>query len=691
MANDLVVQLGARLEQFASDMNQAGDIADSAVSRIEQSFANLNPGVSVAGLAGIFTGITGSVGALLASLVSVNSQLSEISHNAELVGVSVERYQQILFAAGQGGVSNKEAVSDLQNVARLLADASVNQNSLTKTLQANNIAYKEANGQVISLDKYIAIAADLVNRFPNLAQKIQGAQALGFSAKWVESLKQGPEAFEAIARSASDVGAVIDAQTIAKAANFDEAWTRSTDLLSKQFKASAADIAASLDDLIDKANDFLTSLAAAQGKSVGESGQATFNAYADAIDIARKDAQGLNQDVDQLTRVIERMEKTGGDPDIIEGLKAARVEAQKTADEIFGMQQLAAKFQFPNGNVPTPAARPAAADAPGPDAAKLAQRGNDAADAYDRAKESVEKYTARIQAEADATGLGARALGEFKAEAQLVTAAQQAGIPITQKVKDQMQDLAQDAGDAAAALAKAKVDLSISRGQQTGLLSPEDVAIANQLKDLYPDVATALASVEAQALRTNQAFSQISSQVSNDLTAGLTDIATGAKSASQGFSDMAKSILRDIEQVIIKLYIVGPLMRTLGIGGGLFGGLTSAGGIAGAIGATSVGGLPLVPAFASGTNSAPGGWSIVGENGPELVNLPRGAQVVPNEVLRAQGAAQTFSPVYNIDARGSQMTESQFRSILAQNNQQVLKQAAAMAPSAVSAAQRRFS
>jgi hypothetical protein len=29
MSSDLVVQLGAKLDQFQSDMNQAGDIADS--------------------------------------------------------------------------------------------------------------------------------------------------------------------------------------------------------------------------------------------------------------------------------------------------------------------------------------------------------------------------------------------------------------------------------------------------------------------------------------------------------------------------------------------------------------------------------------------------------------------------------------------------------------------------------------
>jgi len=37
------------------------------------------------------------------------------------------------------------------------------------------------------------------------------------------------------------------------------------------------------------------------------------------------------------------------------------------------------------------------------------------------------------------------------------------------------------------------------------------------------------------------------------------------------------------------------------------------------------------PGFAHGTSFAPGGAAIVGEHGPELVNLPRGSQVIPNQ------------------------------------------------------------
>ena len=40
-----------------------------------------------------------------------------------------------------------------------------------------------------------------------------------------------------------------------------------------------------------------------------------------------------------------------------------------------------------------------------------------------------------------------------------------------------------------------------------------------------------------------------------------------------------------------------------------------------------------VGAFASGTDYAPGGMALVGERGPEIVNIPRGAQVIPNHKI----------------------------------------------------------
>lgn len=48
-----------------------------------------------------------------------------------------------------------------------------------------------------------------------------------------------------------------------------------------------------------------------------------------------------------------------------------------------------------------------------------------------------------------------------------------------------------------------------------------------------------------------------------------------------------------------------------------------------------------IPAFAKGTNNAPGGMALVGEQGPELVNLPRGSKVLTAARTRAMGRTPT--------------------------------------------------
>ena len=47
-----------------------------------------------------------------------------------------------------------------------------------------------------------------------------------------------------------------------------------------------------------------------------------------------------------------------------------------------------------------------------------------------------------------------------------------------------------------------------------------------------------------------------------------------------------------------------------------------------ALGKTIIPEITIIPRFAAGTDFAPGGVALVGEEGPELVNLPRGSQVL---------------------------------------------------------------
>jgi hypothetical protein len=643
VANDLVVQLGAKLDQFSKDMNQAGDIADQAVSDIESKFASLNPSIGGFASLGIAAAsVTGAVTTLLTALAHVNSELADLQRNATFVGVTTDRFQRIQFAAGQGGVSSSDSVDDLRKVASLLADAKQNENSLTRLLDANNIKYKDRNGQVITLNQLLDIAGGLLNKFSSMPEKTKAAQMLGLSQGWVEALRNGSKSFEDIAAGADDAGAVIDRATVAKAAEFDRAWKASTAQLGAQFKSVTADIAIWLDGLIEKANELVAETLKAQGIQAG-SGQDKFNSYADALDILRKDMQGAAQDADQVSRVIERMKSSGkGDPDIVAGLELIRAKAVLTAQQLRAVAEEQSKVNFPNG-VPTPKSRPVSANNDDPNAAKLPDRKGGTKDAYDRATEAIAKHTARLEADSESVGKGAAAQEELRAQTQLFTAAQLAGIPITQKVKDQIQDLAQDAGEAADALAKAKVASDTDFGLKSAFLTPEDLSIAQQLKGIYGnDIPTALASTEAAGLQAAATLRQLGTLGQDVNRSFLVDFTTQIRNGASAMDALKTAGVNALGKIADKLVSMAADNlwasafggSTGGLGsffGSLFGGGSSPTGVVGAAGGLSV------PTFAGGTNYAPGGPSIIGENGPELLNIPRGAQIVPNDVLRNSG------------------------------------------------------
>lgn len=70
-----------------------------------------------------------------------------------------------------------------------------------------------------------------------------------------------------------------------------------------------------------------------------------------------------------------------------------------------------------------------------------------------------------------------------------------------------------------------------------------------------------------------------------------------------------------------------------------------------------------VPGYATGTDFAPGGWAIVGEQGPELVELPRGSRVFPAGETREMVAGGGLALVAG-GADSSQSVSSVFRELV---------------------------
>jgi hypothetical protein len=620
---DLIVNLGARLDGFAADMDSAAGLADDAVGKIEGAFNSLNPGFGgLASLGTVLAGATGSVGALLAALKSINAELADIGKNAEYVGVSTDRYQQIRFAATQGGVSSSDATTDLKKVTDLLADARTNENSLTKILDANNIKYKDRNGAVVNFNGYLKIAADLLGRFESIPEKTKAAQMLGLSQGWVDALKGGSQAFEKIASSADDAGVVIDRATIAKAQNFDEAWKKSTNLLSLQFKAAAADVASYLDDLIDKAGKLIDGLNLAGNVKAG-SGQGTFDAYADSLEIARRDALGLAQDVDQVNRVLDHYKSLSAekqDPALIAGLEELREKARQAAAAMELLEAVQAKADFPNG-VPTPQARPAAADAKtGTGVLPTHKTESDGRDQFDISVDQITKRVATLKADTAAVLQNNAAQAQFRAEFQELTAIMRDHGEVTQQQIDKYEALRSTMSAEQALMA---AGITLTKEHRDAFLSSSQA------------IATATIAYDAARERL-QKLNTASSQVGSALSTAFADAIVEGKS----LNDVLSSLLKTLEKAAIN-DVFGSIFNAPAAGGkSIFASLISS----------------IIPGFAGGTDNAPGGLSWVGEHGPELMNVPKGAQIIPSDVSRQIGGSSPINNTFLVSGDVSQAT-----------------------------------
>ena len=113
----------------------------------------------------------------------------------------------------------------------------------------------------------------------------------------------------------------------------------------------------------------------------------------------------------------------------------------------------------------------------------------------------------------------------------------------------------------------------------------------------------------------------------------FTDIITGAKSVKDAFRDMERSIVQSISRIAAQ-NIAESIFGKSGAGGFLPGLLAKFfGGVGGSSGGADLSGYNFGGGYASGTDFARGGPVMVGERGPEIVNLPRGSRVTPNNKI----------------------------------------------------------
>jgi hypothetical protein len=162
---------------------------------------------------------------------------------------------------------------------------------------------------------------------------------------------------------------------------------------------------------------------------------------------------------------------------------------------------------------------------------------------------------------------------------------------------------------------------TINRTTGENLLSQEQYTAAVEQAQSRLESSTKK-STDAMSEFTIQAFRNMETTVSN----GFFDVMQG------NFDNLGASFKQTLDRMVADMLA----SDLLNFGKKL---LEDNGGISGIVGGL----LGGIPAYANGTDFASGGLSLVGERGPELVNMPRGAQVIPNNKLSAQGGQVTVN------------------------------------------------
>lgn len=181
--------------------------------------------------------------------------------------------------------------------------------------------------------------------------------------------------------------------------------------------------------------------------------------------------------------------------------------------------------------------------------------------------------------------------------------------------------------------------------------------------------------LDAQNLQKN--LDNLATTSLGNLGTALTDLATGTTSASQAFRNLALQVTRSIIEMTIRMLILAPIARGLQA---TLGGFPLPGGAP--IGQGGIG------HNASGTDNWRGGPTWVGEQGPELLNLPRGSQIIPNSVARggAGGAIQINSTYQIAGAVGKEELAMAIR----QSHDRAVQQAVSIANAGAPARQMRY-
>ncbi|MFN3473571.1 MAG: hypothetical protein ACK4ZW_05945 [Blastomonas sp.] len=286
--------------------------------------------------------------------------------------------------------------------------------------------------------------------------------------------------------------------------------------------------------------------------------------------------------------------------DLVFGAKVkANPNDAKDVSSRLGFSAGRIKFDTPN----VPVSRPRAGGGGGGGASRRSGGGGGAreADSFARSMADLARRTA--DARMEFTALNEQwddvTIMDAKMRAEALRIEQEQGTKWTDLQRSQWRAAAEDLRSLAV---RTKI-AEINQRSFNDTLTEVDLSEFSSLPKLEADLEKIAARLPDLRSRWQQAMASLG-DAEGIAFDGLTRNIEGTLLGFQSLSDAAENFSKQLLSMALQAFVFAPLGKAL-----------------------------KIPGYADGTSSAPGGLALVGERGPELVNLPRGSQVVPNNRL----------------------------------------------------------
>lgn len=237
LAESLSVVIGANSDPLVQELNKAA----SAVKKWGKDVGGTLDSVksmteALAGAIGI-----GFSAEFAKSLLETAQALEE---QASQVGLNVEKYQALTFAAGQAGVGQETFATGLDHLSKTLGHAQAGVQAAEDIFAKWSIAIKDSHGNALDFDTVLSEVADRMASITNPA--MQNAFAMDVMQKsgaaLVNMLKQGSGGLDEMRQKAIDAGAVLGKDTVEQAAAANRELTLLTTVIKDKLTIGLMDI-----------------------------------------------------------------------------------------------------------------------------------------------------------------------------------------------------------------------------------------------------------------------------------------------------------------------------------------------------------------------------------------------------------------------------------------------------------------